>query len=168
MNRNLGNTFEEIGQILGVCPCCGELFYLSEAKPYLAGKRPHSIVDNLRTAERKLDREEEKLAEIEMALREKAASAGLRTAKRLLKKIDPVFSGSGYDPHDVKVIFDPITYVVFNGMSRGKLRDIVLLVAPPVSAEAEKLQKSISRSIERGNIEFKTLRVDEAGNIAVR
>jgi predicted Holliday junction resolvase-like endonuclease len=78
-----------------------------------------------------LDDEEQKLANIEASLREKAAAAGLRTAKKLLKKIDPVFSGGGYDPHDVKVIFDPVPYVVFSGMSRGQIRDIVLLARPP-------------------------------------
>jgi predicted Holliday junction resolvase-like endonuclease len=39
------------------------------------------------------------------------------------------FSGSGYDPHDVKVIFDPVAYVAFNGMSLEHLREIVLLAA---------------------------------------
>lgn len=169
MSNSLGSTFKELGQVLGVCPCCGDLFYLSEARPYLDGKQPpHSIIDTIRSAERKLEREEEKLAEIELALREKAASAGLRTAKRLLKKIDPVFSGAGYDPHDVKVIFDPITYVVFNGMSRDKLRDIVLLAPPPANSATEKLHKSIDQAISRGNLEFKTLQVDDLGNIASR
>src|SRR5438046_1595160 len=127
MSADIRTTFRELGHILGVCPCCGNMFYLSETRPYLSGKQPRSIVDQLRAAERRLECQEERLDLIESALREKAAAAGLRTAKRLLKKIDPVFSGAGYDPHDVKVIFDPVTYVVFNGMSRRRLRDIVLL-----------------------------------------
>jgi len=168
MTRNLGKTFADLGHILGVCPCCGELFYLSEARPYLAGKPPLSILDRIRNTERQLDRQEERLAEVEMALRQKAAAAGLRTAKRLLKKIDPVFSGAGYDPQDVKVIFDPVTYVVFNGMSRDNLRDIVLLARAPESTAAERLHASINRSIKNGNIEFRTLRVDDTGNLAER
>jgi predicted Holliday junction resolvase-like endonuclease len=28
--------------------------------------------------------------------------------------------------HDVKVIFDPVTYVVFHGIGVGRLREIVL------------------------------------------
>src|SRR5438045_3787825 len=36
----------------------------------------------------------------------------------------PVFSGSGYDPQDVKVMFDPVTYVVFHGMSQGDVTEV--------------------------------------------
>lgn len=168
MAGDLGRMFGELGHILGVCPCCGDLFYLSETRPYLVGKQPHSVVDRLRAAERRLEQEEDALDEIEAFLREKAAAAGLRTAKKLLKKIDPVFSGAGYDPHDVKVIFDPVTYVVFNGMSRGGLRDVVLLAKPPESAAAERLQSSIAMAIHNGNVEFKTLHVDNDGKVASR
>ena len=44
MANTLARTFSEIGHILGVCPCCSDLFYLSEARPYLDGKQPHSVV----------------------------------------------------------------------------------------------------------------------------
>ncbi|MGA8610689.1 MAG: hypothetical protein WB760_03025, partial [Xanthobacteraceae bacterium] len=113
MAAKLAELFGQLGDILCVCPHCQDLFYLSEARPYFAGKQPSSIVDALRAEENRLGQAEEKLDEIENALRETAARAGLRAAKRVLKKIDPVFSGSGYNPHDVKVIFDPVTYVVF-------------------------------------------------------
>jgi predicted Holliday junction resolvase-like endonuclease len=168
MAGNLGTTFDELGHILGVCPCCGDLFYLSETRPYLAGKQPHSVVDQIRAAEYRLERVEEKLAEIEADLRDQAAIAGLRTAKKLLKKIDPVFSGAGYDPHDVKVIFHPVTYVVFNGMSQGRVRDIVLLAKTPENKASEQIQASIGRALRSGNVEFKTLHVDNDGQVAHR
>jgi predicted Holliday junction resolvase-like endonuclease len=166
MPGDLGNIFGDLGYILGVCPCCGDLFYLAECRPYLAGKQPHSIVDRLRSAERRLEQEEAELDEIECFLREKAAAAGLRAAKKLLKRIDPVFSGQGYDPHDVKVIFAPVTYVVFNGMSKSQLRDIVLLANPPTDSVTERLQSSIEKAIIRGSVEFKTIRVDDKGRVA--
>jgi len=168
MAGGLGKIFGELGRVLGVCPCCGEMFYLSETRPFLAGKQPHSVVDQLRAAERRIEQQEEKLDEIEASLREKAANSGLRTAKKLLKKIDPVFSGCGYDPHDVKVIFHPVTYVVFNGMSRRSLRDIVLLANPPESSTTERLQSTIGKAIRSGNVEFKTLHVDDHGIVAER
>lgn len=170
MNRtpNIGRLFAELGRILCVCPECSELFYLSEARPYLAGKQPHSVIDELRTEENRLSRAEEKLDEIEDALRETAAKAGLRAAKQALKKIDPMFSGAGYNPHDVRVIFDPVTYVVFNGMGTGRLREIVLLGRPPENTRAERLQRSIEGAIRKGNLEFKTLHVGKDGSVAHR
>jgi predicted Holliday junction resolvase-like endonuclease len=165
---HIAAMFAQLGNVLCVCPQCEELFYLPEARPYLNGKQPRSIVDALRAEEQKLDRAEERLDELEYGLREKAAEAGLRAAKKSLKKIDPLFSGSGYNPHDVKVIFDPITYVVFNGIGAGRLREIVLLTDPAQSVAEERLQNSIEGAVKRGNFEFRTLHVDRDGKVAER
>ena len=100
----LGEIFAALSQLMGVCPCCGELFYLSDARPYYEGHKPHCSLDNLRAEEYRLQEAEERLDELEDKLRERAAKAGLRATKRLLRKIDPVFSGAGYDPQDVKIV----------------------------------------------------------------
>ncbi len=170
MANTLVITFSDLSHILAVCPCpdCAELFYLSEARPYLQGRQPRSIVDLIRTQERRLDEAEENLTLLEMELRAKAAKAGLRATKKLLKKIDPVFSGAGYDPQDVKVLFDPVTYVVFKGMSEGEVSEIALLGRPPEDAGTEVIQKSIQQAISSGNVEFKTLHVDNEGTISSR
>lgn len=165
MTRNLAGLFGELGRILCVCPCCGELFYLLEARPYLTGKRPRSVVDRLRAEEEKIDGEESELFLQESALREAAAEAGLKTAKRLLKKIDPVFSGAGYDLQDVKVIFNPVTYIVFDGLANNRLKNIALLVRPPDASATEQVMRSIRRIVEKGNFEFKTLHVDHEGHV---
>jgi predicted Holliday junction resolvase-like endonuclease len=157
MTTGLGTSFRELGHILAVCPCCGELLYLSEARPYLAGEQPKSIVDALRSAERRLDRAEEELSAIEGALRESAAKAGLRTTKKLLKKIDPVFTGAGYDPQDVKVIFDPVTYVIFDGLAKDNIRKVALLATPAEDTATERVHRSIDQAVKSGNFAFKTL-----------
>jgi len=90
------------------------------------GKRPHTEIDKLRIEELKLDRVEERLAEIEDELREVAAKSGQRTAKKLLKKIDSIFSGAGFDPQDVKVIFNPISKIQFSDLVMA-LKEITLL-----------------------------------------
>src|SRR5438067_10423262 len=90
----LAKVFDALGQLMGICPCCGELFYVSEARPFYDGRKPVSALDRLRAEERRLDDAEEKLDEIETDLRETAAKAGLQATKRLLRKIDPVFSGA--------------------------------------------------------------------------
>jgi predicted Holliday junction resolvase-like endonuclease len=128
--------------------------------------KPASDLDRLRADERRLEEAEEKLDEIESDLRETAARAGLKATKRLLRKIDPVFSGAGYDPQDVKVIFNPVTYIVFDGMSQRKLNRIQLLAKLPENGAAERMQNSIAQAIKRGNVEFRTLRVDSRGGIS--
>jgi predicted Holliday junction resolvase-like endonuclease len=166
MGNAIAKIFASLGKLMGVCPCCGELFYVSEARPYYDGHKPASTLDRLRAEEHRLDEAEAKLDEIESDLRETVAMAGLQATKRLLRKIDPVFSGSGYDPQDVKVIFNPVTYVVFDGMSQRKLNSIQLLAKSPETRAAERIQCSIAQALNRGNVEFRTLRVDGRGRIS--
>jgi predicted Holliday junction resolvase-like endonuclease len=166
MSDDIAKLFDTLAQLMGVCPTCGELFYVSEARPYYDGQKPQSALDRLRTEESRLERAEEKLDEIESDLRETAATAGLQATKRLLRKIDPVFSGAGYDPQDVKVIFNPVTYVVFDGMSQRKLSKIQLLATPPQTGATERIQNSIEQAVNRGNVEFRTLRVDNRGRVS--
>ncbi len=132
----LAKVFDALGQLMGICPCCGELFYVSESRPFYDGPKPVSALDRLRAEERRLDDAEEKLDEIETDLRETAARAGMQATKRLLRKIDPVFSGAGYDPQDVKVLF------------------------------TERIQSSIEQAINRGNVDFRILRVDDRGRVS--
>src|SRR5436190_20969439 len=98
----VAKVFDALAQLMGVCPCCGELFYVSETKPFYDGQKPVSVLDRLRAQERRLVDAEEQLQEIETELRQTAARAGLQATKRLLRKIDPVFSGAGHAPQDVK------------------------------------------------------------------
>jgi predicted Holliday junction resolvase-like endonuclease len=101
----------------------------------------------------------------EAAVREKSKAAGRLTAKALLKKIDPVFSGSGFDPQDVKVMFHPVSYIVFDGLAEDNLREITLLANAPQDEATKRVHSSIDRAIEKGNYEFKVLRVDALGQV---
>jgi predicted Holliday junction resolvase-like endonuclease len=168
MPASISEIFGALSQLMGVCPCCGELFYLAEAHPYYEAHKPRSPLDKLRAEERRLAVAEERLDSLEWKLRQRAAETGLRATKRLLRKIDPLFSGSGYDPQDVKVVFNPVTYVVFDGMAQGKVTSIHLLAIPPQDRIAEQVQNSIKGAITRGNFAFRTLRVDDRGMVAIK
>ena len=161
----LGDIFGQFNHIFGICPCCGEPFRLNDARPHIRDRYPRSVFDDIDSEEERIDRAVERLEEQEMLLRAKAKEAGLKQAKKRLQKIDSVFSGARLDPQDVKVIFDPVEYVVFDGMKGGELRRILLLGHPPTSRPRELLLKSIEQTIEKGNISFKTLRILEDGGL---
>ena len=112
-----------------------------------------------------LDKLEEKHSQILDEVIKKSREAGNKSAKRMLKKIDPVFSGRGIDPQDVKVIFDPIEYVVFDGMHKKAIKKIELLGRKPKNKKEENIEKSINKAIEKGDYNFKVLRIDKDGNI---
>lgn len=160
MTSSLSRVFSDLGNILAICPQdgCGRPFYVSEARIYMDGNRQRSFVDTLRVEERRLEEQEQLLDLLEKDLRQAAAKAGQKAAKKLLKKIDPWFSGSGYDPQDVKVVFDPVSYVIFDGLHSENLKQILLLSYPPENGSSETVQLSLAMAIKRGNIEFRTLR----------
>lgn len=165
MNSGLSATFGQLGRIVTVCPECDSIFYLSEARPYLTGAQPKSVVDRLRAAARRLDREEEALALMEDEVRARSHTSGRKAAKEMLKKIDPLFSGAGIDPQDVKVIFHPVSYVVFQGLAEDNLRKVTLLANAPEDTATERVHTSIDQAITKGNCEFKVLRVDAGGQV---
>jgi predicted Holliday junction resolvase-like endonuclease len=165
---SLARLFGQLNRIMAVCPNpeCGELFYLWEANPHLSVRQDQTIIDRIRAEEAKLEKQEEQLALAESALRERAARLGLRAAKRALKTIDPVFSGSGYDPQDVKLLFDPITYVVFDGLAHRSVKRIVLLAEEAKDRKVEQIHRSIQSTVRDGNVEFQTMRVDDSGVVS--
>ena len=131
MGNSLTAFFDGAAKLAGICPNCGHIFRLNEAKPYkLVPQRP-TVLDQIDQQQARIDAAMDKLQQAELALRQAARQTGLANAKRRLRRIDDVFSAAKIDPHDVKLLFDPVEYIVFDGMSRGKLRRVLLLAAEP-------------------------------------
>ena len=171
---------DNLQNILGLCPCCGEIFLLTNAKLifterkenkskyglYLSGQKEFEAMKfKIEKMQMSLDKLEEKHRQIMEEIRMVSREAGNTSAKRMLKKLDPVFSGRKIDPQDVKVIFDPIEYVVFNGMHGKSIKKIELVGRRPKNKKEENIEKSINKAIEKGNYNFKVLRIDNDGNI---
>jgi len=178
--NNLLMFIDNLQNILGLCPCCGELFLLTNAKLLFTERKENKSKYGLYLSRQKelelmrlkvermqtsLDKLEEKHSQILDEVIKKSREAGNKNAKRMLKKIDPVFSGRKIDPQDVKVIFDPIEYVVFDGMHRGSIKKIELVGRRPKNKREENIEKSINKAIEKGDYNFKVLRIKEDGNI---
>ena len=163
--QNLLGLFEELNSILVICPECEEINRVSETRPYLKGGKPQTVFDRLDAESRALDRIEQRLDERLSVLRKAAQARGWKQARSRLKKLDPVFCGCGLEPQDVKVIFDPVEYVVFDGMTKDALRQVLLMAEEPVTRVQERIQDSIQDTLKKGNIEFTTLRVTEHGTV---
>jgi predicted Holliday junction resolvase-like endonuclease len=166
MKAPLVAVLQDFRNILGVCPHCGELFRLTDIQISYHAKPRHTWLDELEAHQERIQRAEERFEEREEAIRESARERGRRQLPRLLRKADPVFSGRGYFPQDVKPLFDPIDFVIFDGMNRkGHVKRVVLFDGPPDDRPREKIQRSITRAIRAGNYEWKTVRMDKDGGI---
>lgn len=158
--------YQEAKRIYGICPCCGELFRLSEATLFTKEPPPRTEFDAVDEARRKLERAIEKFDEKEQALRDKALAVGQKAARKRLKRIAGPFVRRKIDPQDVKVLFDPVEFVAFRGMCDGEVKAVSLIDRPAGNKDRERVQESVSRTVEKGNYEWKELRIDGEGRVA--
>jgi len=150
--------------IFGVCPCCGELFRLSDVTVFVRTRPVKDWKYYLDAEDERLVNAEARLEEQKEALREKAREKGRLVTRRLIQKIDRVFTPRRLNPDDAKTILHPVDFVVFNGMKEeAMIRNLVLLDHESRSKERRALQRSIERVVSKKRYEWRTLRVDEGG-----
>lgn len=173
----LVQTIDGIQEVLAICPCCGEIFRLVEAKFIFPQKRPKTceywelvaLENRVADQEDRLASAEERFSEKLERQREQLIQQGRQLAKRKLKKIDPTFSAKDIDPQDVKVIFDPVEYIIFHGLNSGDGVDFVEFVSRiPDSKAQETIVKSIDKTIRTGDVEFETLHMKDDGSFEIR
>ncbi len=166
MKPGILSDFQEFQKVLVVCPECGEVFRLSELKLSYRGKVKRTWLDELREKEKKVERAEELLEEQEEKIKEQAREKGRKQLPKLLKKCVPVICAHGYYPQDLKALFDPIDFVIFDGMNlKQDVKRVVLFDGPAHNKIREKVQTSIQKVIKKGNYEWHTVKLDEEGRI---
>jgi predicted Holliday junction resolvase-like endonuclease len=159
-------VFEDFRNILGVCPCCGEVFRLSDLQLSYRGTPRRTWLDALEAAEDRQERAEERFEEREGAIRAAAQERGRRQLPKLLRKAEPIFSVRGYYPQDAKALFDPVDFIIFHGMNREKdVKRVVLFDGPPGDKARERVQRSVRRALRAGNVSWRTVRLSKDGKI---
>ena len=162
---NVVAFLQESSRIFGVCPCCGELFRLSDAQVFIRRAPPRTPFDELEDARRKLLAAIERYEAKEEALRAKALELGQAAARRRLKQIAGPFVRRRIDPQDVKVVFSPVEFIAFRGMSAGMVSKIELIDRPAKSRAQESMQNSLAKAVAAGHYEWKVLRITEDGRV---
>lgn len=174
---NALSSFIQGGQrLIALCPHCDELFQILHARFIFPSKNPgrcayadllamESATSRLETRLGQAQERQESLLE---NLRADATAQGQRQARRQLLRIDQVFSARKINPQDVKVLFDPVDYVVFQGLNGSGVKDIRFVNHEPESRDEERLVKTIAKVIKKGDVGFNILRVNKDGTIEPR
>jgi len=171
------NTVNGMQEILAICPCCHDLFRLVDGKLILLGKAPRkdnpyqqmiALTAKAVAADDSISQAEGKFLEKFEVQRERLSEVARRTAKKRLRKIDAIFTKRQIDHQDVKVIFDPVEYVIFKGLSeKDKISEIRLVSRKPASSKSEKVLRSIEQTVKQGNLSFETLHLKNDGSFEV-
>lgn len=166
MKPPLVAALEDFRNILGICPCCGEFFRLTEIQIFYRARPSRTWFDKLEEMMARVERAEDRFSETEERIRKLARQRGRRQLPALLRVCEPILSPRGFFPQDAKALFDPVDFVIFDGMNRDEMvHRIVLLDGTPDSRARERIQRSIESVVHQGNYEWRTIRLEKNGQI---
>ena len=159
--------FQEFRKILCVCPCCGDLVRVSDLK-LKAGTGVRTWLDEYDKKVLAMDKKEDRFDEKESELRENAREKGRKEAeKAIAAAVDPKFKALKLNPYDIKSILNPVDFVVFDGMNKDNLKNILFLSKSIRNPALNVARKQVKNTVEQKNYEWKVARIDAKGNIGL-
>ncbi len=139
------------------CPTCGEGIKLKDSSLF--------SLDNFNTQAKQLLNEKKEELKIQ---REEIGKKKATTQKRvetttgsvnmgfILERLAPVLEHFPFDKNDCRSLFDPIDYVIFEGLQKtGKVQKIFFVDIKSGKAKLKANQKAIKQMIEQKKVEFK-------------
>lgn len=164
----LFKQFQDLREILCVCPCCGDLVRASELKLKAKGPAPKTWLDNYEKKIHLLDKKFEKFEGKEKELRDLAREKGRKEAQKAFRKaISPKFRALKYDPFDIKPILNPVDFIVFKGMNKkDSVNEIIMLSKACRNPPLNTIRKQVKNAITKNSYNWQVARIDEIGNIS--
>ncbi|HWI93664.1 MAG TPA: Holliday junction resolvase-like protein [Flavisolibacter sp.] len=139
------------------CPCgCGQeinikdadLFYLDDFTPR-GGVAYRQMLDSLKEQRFEL-KEKEKNIKARIQNTTRAVNIGF-----ISERLAPALSSFPFAHQDCRSLFDPIDYVIFEGLhSRSKISRVIFTEIKTGAARLNNHQKEIKQLVEKGKVEF--------------
>jgi predicted Holliday junction resolvase-like endonuclease len=137
-----------------VCPCCGEpialkdagLFYLNDFSPE-AERLYEKKLQECKTRQTKIREERRAISE-----RSEKATATINIGL-ILERIAPTMKAFQFDRNDCRSLFDPIDYVIFEGLSKkNSVSKILFTEIKTGKSRLNEHQKEIKNLVERKQV----------------
>jgi len=143
------------------CPCCGmpiplksANLFIRDAFPPIAGKLYQTKLENLETLRTDLKKRLESIPAASKTGAE-AVNIGL-----ILERLAPCLVGFPFKKNDCRSLFDPIDYVVFEGLSKENLVNRITFVEIKTgNSRLTSIQRDIRNAVEDGQVSWKTYKV---------
>jgi predicted Holliday junction resolvase-like endonuclease len=139
------------------CPTCGEGIKLKDSSLF--------SLDNFNAQAKQLlneKKEELKIQREEISKKKGATQKRVETTTGsvnmgfILERLAPVLEHFPFDKNDCRSLFDPIDYVIFEGLQKtGKVQKIFFVDIKSGKAKLKANQKAIKQMIEQKKVEFK-------------
>ena len=86
----------------------------------------------------------------------KAVTRGLYT-----EQLAPFLPNFPYHPSDARFLGSPVDFIVFDGMSEGDIKRIVISEIKTGKSQLTTRQRHIKKLVQAGNVEFDVFRIDD-------
>jgi predicted Holliday junction resolvase-like endonuclease len=166
---NLLNFLQSFRTILCVCPCCGDIVRLSDLHLRLKGVAPRTWLDTYESKSNGIEEKETAFEQREQELRHAAVERGRKKVPKLVCKcIDNDIAELKYHPYDIKAVYHPVDFVVFNGLDRKETLDDITFLSRKTSSEMlRKIRASVQSAIRKEKYDWKVARVSISGEVTL-
>jgi len=153
----------ESGRFYVECPCCGKaillrdagLFYLDDFSPE-AEELYKEKLSELKDRQKELREMLKAIPQISK-IKTKAVNIGF-----MLERIAPCMEGFCFERNDCRSLFDPIDYLIFEGLSKkGSVSKILFVDIKTGGATLSKKQREIRGLIEHKKVSWDTYEAKE-------
>jgi predicted Holliday junction resolvase-like endonuclease len=103
---------------------------------------------------------EKQLVKTKRLIRKEAvAQSRVSQLGKTLEKIAPMFPGFGHHPADVRPVFDPIDFVIFDGYFQGEVTGVTFVEFKTSESKLTGIQRSIRDAVDRKRVRFEERRL---------
>lgn len=86
-----------------------------------------------------------------------------------VEQLVPLMEEFPYDPSDARLISGgPVDYVIFDGLTEGRIRELVFLDVKTGKARASHAQKQVQECADLGHVRFGLFQVDREGRALLK
>jgi predicted Holliday junction resolvase-like endonuclease len=131
------------------------------------GAAPKTWLDAHESKIRGIEEKETAFGKKEQTLRDAAVERGRKRVPKLVCKcIDSDIAKLKYHPYDIKAVYHPVDFVVFNGLDKKeKLDDITFLSRKTNNEALNKIRMSVESAVNKEKYDWRVARVSIEGKV---
>lgn len=140
------------------CPCCDEVVRLRECHLFCDDDFPPQVAALIEQRKEELTKLKKELLKRRDAIprRSQVAATAVNCGK-VFERLAPALADFPFERNDCRSLFDPIDYVIFEGLScRGAVDEVVFADIKSGHASLSARQKEIARCVTAGDVSLET------------
>ena len=162
------SSFTNNQMILCVCPKCRNISRFSDLRIISTKKTPETWLDVFDKKLANLQTKEDDFSSKEAAIRKEAAEKARKQLPKLIRQsLSDQITSLKFNPYDIKPILYPIDYVIYDGMEKGSIDNVIFLHNKNKNSKMRELHKSIHTTVEKEEYDWKVARISLDGGLEI-